>query len=236
MSNFHRGGWPHKALIDLYFGMYCEILVVPSPHVQPSKYIGHFCDISSYFNDDIGRFICCWVQVAEFVNYFGSLTIDSDAGRWGICCKHNCLLHTDLQTKQVTRSTRCITHLLKLRYSVWAQNAVLSANKLTDKICVGFSFSLQVRLKSFPSRCVHKDVISSEVKGRSNGLKLRYILKSVGTVTALFDSALQSKSLRDFTVNMLLWNAQISCRSFGGTNPLQDFVESTSTHSLKHFL
>ena len=69
-------GWQYTVLTDLYFSMYCEMLVVPSLHLQLSKYIGCFSDMNSYLSDKIGWFIYCWAQVAEFVNYFQSITID----------------------------------------------------------------------------------------------------------------------------------------------------------------
>ena len=89
-------GQQHTALIDFYFGMFFELMVVLIPHLQLFKYIGCFSNLSSYFNDEIDGFIYNWAQVAEFVSYIESLTIDLDVGSWNICCKHNCLLNTDL--------------------------------------------------------------------------------------------------------------------------------------------
>ena len=76
-------------------------------HICLSVYIGHFSNMSGYFSDRIDRFIFHWAQLVEF---------DSGAGRWSICCKHNCLPNTDLQTEQVVRNTKCITYLLKIRF------------------------------------------------------------------------------------------------------------------------
>ena len=142
--------------------------------MQLSYYIGCFSDTFFKFSNVINKFIYCWAQVTEFINYFESLTIDSDVGSWSICCKYNSLLNTNQQTEQVARSNKCITHLFKLGFSLNTKCCIICKHQLLDKNCVGFSVNLQMsEIEEFPlNMCT---MLCCPVKGRSDRLKLRYI-------------------------------------------------------------